>query len=467
MAENEEENVDNNAHLSVEEKAALLYKGEALAPMVRASTTPLRTLALSYGADFCYTEELMDRSLTGTTRFVNSELQTIDYIKDVSKMAAKQQRKLLQDGGPALYLRIDRKLERNRLVCQIGSGEPELAVAAALHVHEDVTAIDINMGCPKKFSVSGGMGSALLSDPDRACRIIRAVSDHVSSSNSRNPIPVSAKIRLLKDTQSTMDFITALITRGGAKAVAIHGRRVGDSEVQSANWDELERIVTLATSKFPDTPILINGDFYTRTEFTNFVRTTGAAGVLLARPALYNTSIFRKPTAPSATTEQEISHEYGYSSPLLLDKTTVIQDYLKEAIKYEAHYKNVKYVVCEMMNSRRAPHPRTPFLPQVFRPGQTIGTTCACSNLPDICNIWDINYHAEQAEWRRRRGLSVTDTTPSNIAMVAGEHKYLDSYLLKFAAPADLSGKAPPADAAGNDPVPAVPSKRPRIDESI
>jgi tRNA-dihydrouridine synthase 2 len=466
--EDREHGIDNNHHanLSVEEKAARLYKGEALAPMVRASTTPLRTLALSYGADLCYTEELMDRSLTGTTRFVNSELQTIDYIKDVSKMAAKQQRKLLQDGGPALYLRMDQKLERNRLVCQIGSGEADLAVAAALHVYEDVGAIDINMGCPKKFSVSGGMGSALLSDVDRACRIVRAVSDHVSSSNSRNPIPVSAKIRLLKDTQSTLDFITALINRGGAKAVAIHGRRVGDAEVQSANWDELERVVTLATSKFPGTPILINGDFYTRTEFTDFMRKTGAAGVLLARPALYNTSIFRKPTALSAsTTEHDSSHEYGYSSPLLLDKTTVIQDYLKEAIKYEAHYKNVKYVVCEMMNSRRAPHPRTPFLPQVFRPGQTIGTTCACSNLPDICQIWDINYQAEQAGWRRRRGLSVTDTTPHKSAMMAGEHKYLDSYLLQFAAPAATPERTA-ADASGNDPASVVSSKRPRIDGS-
>ena len=29
----------------------------------------------------------------------------------------------------------------------------------------DVAAIDVNMGCPKSFSVSGGMGAALLSKP--------------------------------------------------------------------------------------------------------------------------------------------------------------------------------------------------------------------------------------------------------------------------------------------------------------
>lgn len=30
----------------------------------------------------------------------------------------------------------------------------------------DVAAVDINMGCPKSFSLSGGMGAALLSKPD-------------------------------------------------------------------------------------------------------------------------------------------------------------------------------------------------------------------------------------------------------------------------------------------------------------
>lgn len=30
----------------------------------------------------------------------------------------------------------------------------------------DVAAVDINMGCPKSFSVSGGMGAALLTKPE-------------------------------------------------------------------------------------------------------------------------------------------------------------------------------------------------------------------------------------------------------------------------------------------------------------
>ena len=122
------------------------YRGEALAPMVRASTIPLRTLALEYGADFCYTEELVDRSIGNTLRVENKELGTIDYVKDTTKLAPKVIRRLQREGGPPLLLRIDPKREQGRLVCQLGTGEPELALQAALHVHRDVASIDLNMG---------------------------------------------------------------------------------------------------------------------------------------------------------------------------------------------------------------------------------------------------------------------------------------------------------------------------------
>lgn len=68
--------------------------------------------------------------------------------------------------------------EKEHLVFQMGVPTPELAIQAAkimylfrlpLKLREnDVSAIDINMGCPKQFSVQGCMGSALLKTPDTA-----------------------------------------------------------------------------------------------------------------------------------------------------------------------------------------------------------------------------------------------------------------------------------------------------------
>jgi tRNA-dihydrouridine synthase 2 len=36
---------------------------------------------------------------------------------------------------------------------------------------QDVASIDINMGCPKHFSIQGGMGAALLKKPELACDV--------------------------------------------------------------------------------------------------------------------------------------------------------------------------------------------------------------------------------------------------------------------------------------------------------
>ena len=47
--------------------------------MVRANSTPLRILALDYGADVVYSEELIARRLELCTRKENEELKTIDF----------------------------------------------------------------------------------------------------------------------------------------------------------------------------------------------------------------------------------------------------------------------------------------------------------------------------------------------------------------------------------------------------
>jgi hypothetical protein len=42
-----------------------------------------------------------------------------------------------------------------------------LSIECCFHIRSgDIAAIDVNMGCPKSFSISGGMGAALLSKPD-------------------------------------------------------------------------------------------------------------------------------------------------------------------------------------------------------------------------------------------------------------------------------------------------------------
>jgi tRNA-dihydrouridine synthase len=240
-------------------------------------------------------------------------------------------------------------------------------------------------GCPKKFSVSGGMGSALLSDLPRACDIIKTLRANVN-------IPVSAKIRLLKDDVSTVDFIRSLI-KAGANAVTIHAREVGDESQQPAKWDRLVNVVQ-AVKVVESVPVIINGDLYTRNDMITMKERTGADGVMLARPALYNVSLFKKPTVPAdgdVAAASNVIAPYGYNSPLLESKTDVVQSYLAHCLKYAPNAKNVKYVVCEMMNNRRNPSHLVPNLPMMFPGGQSIKSVSNCHSLEEICKVWDVS----------------------------------------------------------------------------
>ena len=419
----------------------LFRDSEILAPMVRASTTPLRALALSHGATLVYTEELIDRSILQCDRSVNLELGTIDYRVPRSSYSPKVQKRMDADtdnpdsGNGAVLLRIDPEVERGRLVYQIGTGESGLALRAAMKVIEDVDGIDINMGCPKKFSVSGGMGSALLGDTRRACDILSTLRRNLGSK------PVSAKVRLLHptDPRPTLDFVRSLI-KAGANAVAIHGRIVGDEGHEMARWGTLVEVIRQLKST-ECVPIIANGDMYTRADILEMRRRSKCDGVMLARPALYNVSIFRrgekegdygttedavgvdvdnydddddderprgegeggdhgspKPTMTTATAVplhqfQTTAHSgyHGYNSPLLHSRTSVVQEYIAQCVRYRNHSKNAKYVVLEMMNARRAPTNRVPYLDMTYEGGQTIASVCKCRSLDDLVRVWDVN----------------------------------------------------------------------------
>ena len=68
-------------------------------------------------------------------------------------------------------LQIHRSREKNRLIVQLGTSDGQRALNAARLVEKDVAGIDINMGCPKKFSITGGMGSALLDHPEKVKQV--------------------------------------------------------------------------------------------------------------------------------------------------------------------------------------------------------------------------------------------------------------------------------------------------------
>ena len=182
-------------------ESRLDYKNKMiLAPMVKVGTLPMRLLALEYGADIVYTEEIIDKRILASDRMENVALGTIDYIDKRDN---------------SLVFRTCEK-EKDKLVIQIGTSDPARAAAVGRKVERDVSGLDVNMGCPKSFSLKGGMGAALLSHPEKVRNILTKLVESLT-------IPVTAKIRLLPDIQDTLHLVE-VIQDTGVAALAVHGR---------------------------------------------------------------------------------------------------------------------------------------------------------------------------------------------------------------------------------------------------
>jgi len=165
-----------------------------LAPMVRIGELPTRLLALRHGADLVWGPETIDRAILNTTRFINPRTNCIEY--------ANKQGRIIYRIHPS---------EQSRLVYQMGSADPGLAVQAAKVVAGDVAGVDLNCGCPKHFSIQGGMGAALLKDIPRLEKILRALVEEVGKVYD---IGISCKIRLLATDEETHDMVRRLCRTG-------------------------------------------------------------------------------------------------------------------------------------------------------------------------------------------------------------------------------------------------------------
>ena len=243
------------------------YRGKLLlAPMVRVNSLAFRQVCSEHGADMVYSEELIDRSLLACPRTENAELGTVDY--------------RAPDGRIVFRTWAGRK---ERVVLQLGTACAADALRAAEHVGPDVRAIDINMGCPVKFSLQGGMGSALLTQPEKVRDILSTLRRNLPAS-----LPVTCKIRLLEEPHQTLQ-LAKIIESCGVAALAVHARRKQDRPRFWAQWD----MFRLLRDDLPRSlPLVLNGDVFGPEDIPRAYEITGADSLMLARGAMWNPSVF-------------------------------------------------------------------------------------------------------------------------------------------------------------------------------
>ncbi|GAY35174.1 hypothetical protein CUMW_278120 [Citrus unshiu] len=268
--------------------------------MVRVGTLPFRLLAAQYGADITYGEEIIDHKLLKCERRVNEYIGSTDFV---------------EKGTDSVVFRTCHQ-ERNHVVFQMGTSDAVRALTAAKMVCKDVAAIDINMGCPKSFSVSGGMGAALLSKPELIHDILTMLKRNLD-------VPVTCKIRLLKSSQDTVE-LARRIEKTGVSALAVHGRKVVDRPRDPAKWGEIADIVAALSI-----PVIANGDVFEYDDFQRIKTAAGASSVMAARGALWNASIF--------------------SSQGKLHWEDVKREYVRKSIFWENNVKSTKHTLKEMI----------------------------------------------------------------------------------------------------------------------
>ena len=299
------------------------YRGKVvLAPMVRSGELPSRLLALKYGADLVWGPETVDKSMIGTTKRFNPTTSTIDFTRFPSNPSRPQPPVQKEN----LIYRLHPTRENRKLIFQIGTASPETAVEAAKLVAEDVAGIDVNAGCPKPFSTSGGMGAALLQTPDLLASILAALVKEVGEVYE---IGISVKIRLLETAEKTETLVRKLC-RTGITGLTVHCRTTPMRPRERAIREQLRMIADICREE--GVACLMNGDVKDKDEALQLAQEYSVDGGMIATAAESNSSCFRT------------KEEGG-----LLPWREVVSEYMKIALEVENKWGNTKFLLSQLM----------------------------------------------------------------------------------------------------------------------
>ncbi|KAL4897693.1 hypothetical protein BDV59DRAFT_197967 [Aspergillus ambiguus] len=294
------------------------YRGKVvLAPMVRSGELPSRLVSLKYGADLVWGPETIDRAIIGTSRRVNPRNGTVEFTRIPSNGGRPD-----KPARESIIYRLDPVREKGKLIFQIGTASPELAVQAAKIVAGDVAGIDVNSGCPKPFSTSGGMGAALLRTPDKLVSILEAL---VRDVGTPYQIGISVKIRILETPELTEALVSRLV-RTGITGLTVHCRTTPMRPRERAIRDQLRMVADVCHRA--GVACVMNGDVASRDDALTLMREYGVDGAMIATAAEANPSCFR-------------SNADGG----LLPWRDVARDYLRACIESENRFGNTKFLM--------------------------------------------------------------------------------------------------------------------------
>ncbi|XP_050070115.1 tRNA-dihydrouridine(20a/20b) synthase [NAD(P)+]-like [Anopheles maculipalpis] len=270
------------------------------APMVRYSKLEFRSLVRSYGTDLAFTSMIMADSFCKSEKARLNEFTTN------------------KDDTP--------------LIAQFAANNTIDFLSASEMVYPYVDGVDLNCGCPQRWAMAEGYGSALLKTPELMADMLGTVRRNMPSSFS-----VSVKVRLLSSTnqKQTIDMCRQLEATG-ITFLTVHGRTAPEMTKVPVHRDALQEI-----KQSIGIPMVANGDIFTLDDAEQMYLQTKCDGIMAARGILSNPALFsgHKSTpvecvkrwlhicehADTDITYQCMHHHFSFMTESLLNKRLRLQ----------------------------------------------------------------------------------------------------------------------------------------------
>ena len=183
-------------------------------------------------------------------------------------------------------------------------------LAKSTHPHwMNLSAVDLNFGCPSKDIIQIGAGPALLKRRARMEAIFLALASWKTTTTL--PIQsVSAKIRLGLN-QKEQDHkiylpVVELASQAKLDWITVHARHAGQRSRDKPTWGAIADAKRVATI-----PVIGNGDVVTRDDAVRLFELSGCDGFLIARAAIQSPWCFRalRGKGPALPTADEVERE--------------------------------------------------------------------------------------------------------------------------------------------------------------
>jgi len=224
----------------------------ALAPLAGFTDLPFRSVVKKFGVDLTISEMISSNAL------IHNSKKT--------------------------YRMLERAPIENPYSIQIAGSDLEVIKRAVEIINErdDVTAIDLNCGCPAPKVVNNLQGSSLLTDLPQMAKVIETIKKY------SNKEYTSVKFRLGFNEKDHLT-ISKLCEDAGADYIAVHGRTRAGRYKAAVDYDALAEI-----KQNISIPMFANGDIDS-VEKAKWVREyTGAEGVMIGRAAVGKPWIFKQ-----------------------------------------------------------------------------------------------------------------------------------------------------------------------------